>query len=305
LLDATTWEFGKEAAGVKSKFSWFNTLNVSLMIFICFITIYPFINTLAFSLNDGMDANRGEIYFWPREFSFHSYFVIFQDNTVLLALLVTFSRTVAGIATIVFCTGIFSYGLSKKYLIGRRFYIFICVIGLIFNGGLIPTYLLYKDIGLLNTFAVYIIPNLINIWYMILMKTFFEQLPAELEEAAKMDGCGTWRMLFSIVFPLSMPIIATICIFIGVEQWNSWFDAYVFTYNEKLQPIQTYLFKIIALNQTPVQDAAASQLLERTRASGRTVGAAAVIITTVPIAFIYFLFQKHFTKGILIGALKG
>lgn len=287
------------------RFSWFNFINASLMLFICFITIYPFINTLAISFNDGMDANRGGIYFWPREFSLRSYDIIFEDNTILQALLVTVNRTVLGTVATVVCTAIFSYGLSKKLLLGRKFFLFVCVIGLMFNGGLIPTYILYKDLGLLDTFAVYIIPNLIHIWYMILMKTFFEQLPAELEEAAKMDGCGTWRMLGSIVFPLSMPIIATICIFVGVDQWNAWFDAYVFTYNEKLQPIQTYLFKIIALNQSPVQDAAASQLLERARATGRTIGAAAVIITTVPIALIYFMFQKHFTKGIMIGALKG
>jgi len=290
---------------MERKFNGFNAFNVSLMLIVCFITFYPFINTLAISLNDGMDANRGGIYFWPRQFSLQSYHVIFEDNTIVQALLVTVSRTVAGVMATVFCTAVFAYGLSKKLLMGRNFFLFVCVFGLIFNGGLIPTYILYKDLGLLDTFAVYVIPNLINIWYMILMKTFFEQLPAELEEAAKMDGCGTWRLLFTIVFPLSMPIIATICIFVGVDQWNSWFDAYVFTYNEKLQPLQTYLFKIIALNQAPVQDAAASQLLVRVRVTGRTIGAAAVIVTTVPIALIYFMFQKHFTKGIMIGALKG
>ncbi|ANE45534.1 ABC transporter permease [Paenibacillus swuensis] len=290
---------------MRTKFSLFNSLNITLMVMICVVTIYPFLNTLAISLNDGADANRGGIYLWPRLFSTQSYEVIFKDDKIIQALIVTVSRTALGILTTVFCTAIFAYGLSKKMLIGRKYYLLICVIGLIFNGGLIPTYLLYKDLHLLDTFAVYIIPGLINIWYMLLMKTFFEQIPAELEEAAKIDGCGTWRLLFTIIFPLSMPIIASICIFVGVDQWNSWFDAYVFTYNENLQPIQTYLFKIIALNQTPAQDAMASQMLERARTTGRTLSAAAVIVTTLPIMFIYFLFQKHFTKGVMVGALKG
>ena len=283
----------------------FHSCNLLFMLLVCGLTMYPFFNTLAISLNDGLDANRGGIYLWPRSFSLASYETVFSDQTIVRAYLITISRTVLGILITVLCTGILAYGLSKKNLIGRNVYLFICVVALIFNGGLIPTYLLYRDLGLINNFLVYILPGAVNVWYMILMKSFFEQLPVELEESAKMDGCGFLQTFFRITLPLSKPIIATICIFVGVDHWNNWFDAYVFVNNEKLQPIQTYLYKVIALAQTAAIDPVQQQMVDRLSASPTTIKAATVIITMIPIATIYFFFQKHFTKGIMLGAIKG
>ncbi len=182
----------------------------------------------------------------------------------------------------------------------------ICVVGMIFNPGLIPVYMLYRDVGLQNNFMVYILPYATNIWFMILMKTFFQQLPAELEESGSIDGAGTLSVFLRIIIPISMPIIATICIFNGVFHWNQWFDAYIFVSRRTdLHPIQTYLYKVIALSQATASSAAESQLLDRLRVNVTTIRAATVIITVLPIISIYAIFQKHFIKGVMVGSLKG
>ena len=284
----------------------FMVFNSLFMIFFCFITIYPFINTLAVSFNDGSDALRGGIYFLPRQLTTLNYATVFKDNEILRAYGVTISRTIIGVVTTLTVTGLLAYGLSKKHLVGRKVYVFICLVAMIFSAGLIPTYMLYKDVKLLNSFLVYILPHAVNIFNMILMKNFFEQLPMEIEESAMIDGAGTFRILLSVVLPVSMPIVATICIFTGVFQWNEWFDAYMFVPRRmEIHPVQTYLYKVIALSMSATQDAAEAQLLERLKTNVITIRAATVIITTIPIVFIYSLFQKHFVKGVMVGAVKG
>jgi len=283
----------------------FNFFNIMLMLFVCFITIYPFINTCAISFNEGPDALKGGIYFFPRKFTLKNYKEIFADETIIRAYAITISRTVIGVIVSVLITGMFAYGLSKPNIVFKKFYLMVCVIGMIFNAGLIPTYMLYKDVGLLNSYAVYILPYAVSIWNMIIMKTFFENLPAELEQSAMVDGASTFQVFFMITIPISMQIIATMCIFNGVAQWNSWFDAYMFnTRRPELQPVQTYLYKVIALSQAQTNSAAEAELLERRKVNVVTIRAATVMVTVVPITFIYAIFQKHFTQGIMIGSLK-
>ena len=284
----------------------FFIFNGILMVFICFITIYPFINTMALSFSEGAEAMRGRVYFFPRVATWQNYKTVFNDNEILRGYAVTVTRTTLGILTTLFCTGCLAYGLSKKYLVGRKFYILICVVSMIFHAGLIPTYMLYKDMGLLNNFLVYILPGAVSTFNMILMKNYFEHMPEELEESAMIDGASTMRVVFSIVLPLAMPIIATISIFTGVGQWNSWFDAYMFVPKKtEIHPLQTYLYRVISLSQIATQDPQEMQLLERMRVNVTTVRSATVMITTIPIIFIYALFQKHFIKGAMVGALKG
>lgn len=276
------------------------------MVLFCFCTLYPFINTLAISFNEGPDTLKGGIYFVPRTFTFQNYEEIFSDSSILSAYTITILRTVIGTVFTLMFTGLLAYGLSKKYLRGRKFYMVLCTFAMIFNAGLIPTYMLYRDAKLINNFWVYILPAAVNIWDMILMKNFFQQLPEEVEESAEIDGAGTMRIFFSIVIPISMPIIATIAIFSAVGQWNSWYDAYIFcTTRTDLHPIQTYLYKVIALSQATSSNAAESQLLARLKTNVTTIRAATVVITILPIIFIYCLFQKHFIKGVMVGSLKG
>jgi putative aldouronate transport system permease protein len=284
----------------------FIVCNATIMILMCILTIYPFVNTLALSFNDGLDANRGGIYLWPRLFSLKNYERVFQDAEIIRGYMVTITRTAVGTVVTLLCTGVLSYALSKKYLIGRKLYVGVCVFCMIFNVGLIPTYMLYRDVGLLNNFLVYILPGAVNTWYMILMKTFFEQIPPDLEESAMLDGASAMRIFLQIVIPISMPIVATVCIFSAVNQWNAWFDAYMFvTKNMDIHPLQTYLYRVVALSQQQGENAADAQLLERMRVNVMTIRATTVMITTIPIVFIYAIFQKHFIKGVMIGALKG
>lgn len=284
----------------------FKTLNIIFMICVCFLTIYPFINTLAISFNEGPDSMKGGIYFFPRLFTLKNYAQVLADETILRAYVVTIARTVIGVAVSIIVTGMMAYGLSKPDLLFRKTYMQLCVIGMIFSAGLIPTYMLYRDVGLLNNFAVYILPSAVSIWNMILMKTFFERLPPELEQSAMIDGASTLQIFFRITIPISMPIIATICIFNGVWQWNSWFDAYMFMSRKpEMHPIQTYLYKVIALSQATSSNAANAQLLERLKVNVTTIRAATVIITVLPIVSIYSMFQKHFIHGIMVGSLKG
>lgn len=283
----------------------FDVFNTIFMIYVCFITIYPFINTLAISFNEGPDAMTGGIYFYPRAFTLKNYAEVFADSTIIRAYAITITRTVIGVIVSLLVTGMMAYGLSKPNIVFKKAYMLICVIGMIFNAGLIPTYMLYRDTGLLNNFAVYILPSAVSIWNMILMKTFFESLPEELEQSAMIDGASTFQVFFKISIPISMPIIATICIFNGVYQWNAWFDAYMFmTRNPDLHPVQTYLYKVIALSQATSTNAADAELLERRKVNVTTIRAATVIITVLPVTFIYSIFQKHFIQGIMVGSLK-
>ena len=284
----------------------FGVFNAVLMIVICLFTLYPFINTLALSFNDGMDANRGGIYLWPRVWTLRNYENTFKDATIINGYMVTIIRTVLGTITTLFCTGLLGYGLSKKYLLGRKLYLSLCIFCMIFNAGLIPTYMLYRDIRLLNNFLVYILPSAVNIWYMILMKTFFEQIPIDLEESAMLDGASALMIFFKIIIPISMPIIATISIFSAVAQWNAWFDAFIFMSRRlDLHPVQTYLYRVVTLSQMQAQTPGDVLLLERARLNVITIRATTVMVTTIPIVFIYAIFQKHFIKGVMIGALKG
>lgn len=271
----------------------------------CFITIYPFLNCVAYSFSNGLKAQAGGIYLWPKEFTVYSYQLVFEDQEIINGYIITILRTVIGVITGVAMTGLFAYALSKPELMGRTWMLMLCTISMIFNAGLIPTYMLYRDLHLLNNFLVYILPALINVWNMILMKTYFQGLPKELEEAAKIDGCSTLQTFVKIVIPISMPIVATICIFVGVAQWNSWFDAFMYVNDNRLQPVQTYLYRIIAQMQAKQDDPYQSQQVERNRKSVLTVRSATVVITTLPIVLIYSIFQKHFIKGVMIGAIKG
>jgi putative aldouronate transport system permease protein len=284
----------------------FGLCNILIMAVMCIATIYPLINTVALSFNDGMDANRGGIYLFPRMFTTKNYQEVFRDPTIIRGYLITISRTVIGTFVTLVFTGILAYGLSKKYLLGRKFYLNICIFCMIFNAGLIPTYMLYRDVQLLNNYLVYILPGAVNVWYMILMKTFFEQIPVDLEESAVLDGASALRVLTQIILPVSMPIIATICIFSAVYQWNAWYDAYMFvTKKMEIHPVQTYLYRVVALSQRQVETPGDVALLDRLKVTAITLRAATVVITTIPILFIYAVFQKQFIKGVMIGALKG
>jgi len=175
------------------------------LILLSFTCIYPFWNGLVVSFNEGLDTAKGGVTFWPRAFTTANYEVVFGDKMLLNAFFVSVGRTVVGTFSAVFMTALLAYGLTKPYLIGRKFYMVFFIFTMYFGGGLVPTFLLVKSLGLMNNFLVFIIPSLISVWNMIVFRTFFKSLPAGLEESAQIDGCGNWGTFFRIVLPLSGP----------------------------------------------------------------------------------------------------
>jgi putative aldouronate transport system permease protein len=272
-------------------------------------TLFPFINTLAVSLNKAYDTSLGGVYLYPRVFTLENYLIILQHPDLKQGFIITIARTILGAGAALICTAMFAYGLSKPNLKGKKVYMGLSIFTMYFGGGLIPYYLLLRQINLIDNFLVYVIPNLIGIFNMIIMRTYFKSLPEALEESAKMDGAGTFTVFFKIVIPLSAPILATIALFNGVFQWNSWFDANLFINNPDLKPLQMVLVKII--NSTRIDTAlaeagaGAQSLAAQKVVNIRSVTASTIMITIIPIIMIYPFLQRFFVKGIMIGAVKG
>ncbi|MGP0584029.1 carbohydrate ABC transporter permease [Paenibacillus timonensis] len=272
-------------------------------------TLYPFLNAIAISLNEGLDTAKGGVTLWPRAFTMENYEVVFQDERLMSGFVISVLRTVVGTVSAILATAIFSYGMTKRELMGRKFYMLMCIFTMYFSGGLIPSFLLIRNLGMFNSFWVYIIPSLIGVWNMIIFRTFFQGLPQGLEESAKIDGCGNWGTLFRIVLPLSGPVIATLSLFTAVGHWNEWFVASIYISKEELLPIQTILKQILASNivseQTANLDAAAqAHMAQAKTVTSKSLSMATMMVATLPIVLVYPFVQKYFVKGVLVGSLK-
>jgi putative aldouronate transport system permease protein len=278
--------------------------NVLVMLFICFITIYPIWYVLVNSFNEGADALRGGIYWYPRVFSLDNYSAVFQNGGLMKAMGVTVAKTVLGTLLHVLFTAMVAYAVSRKELIGRTLYMYIGTITLFFGGGLIPYYLLIRDLHLLDTFMVYIIPAMFSFFDLIIFLAFFREIPEGMEEAAKIDGANDLKIFYRIVLPVSMPVLATIAMFHGVYQWNDYFTAVIFTTNNDLQPIQTFLYRIVALSGSNQIAAALPDNIVR-KVTSQSVKLATMVVTTMPIVIVYPFLQKYFVKGFMIGSIKG
>lgn len=285
------------------------TVIYTFLTLLAFVTFYPFWNSLVISFNSGQDTMLGGLTFWPREFTLANYELVFKDKRLINAFIVSVLRTIVGTFLSVMATAILAYGLSKKELIGRKFFMIFCLITMFFSGGLIPTFLLVRSLGLMDSFWVMIIPTLISVWNMIIFRTFFQQLPAGLEESAKIDGCGYWSTFFRIVLPLSGPVIATLALFTAVFHWNDWFFPTIYISSENLIPIQTLLQKVLKANtvsqaMSQVDAGAAAHMSKLNTVTGKSLSMAIMMVATLPIVMVYPFVQKYFVKGVLIGSLK-
>jgi putative aldouronate transport system permease protein len=280
----------------------FDYLNIVFMIVLAFLTLYPFYNILITSINDPTDAARGGITFWPRVLSFTNYRMLFQDDNMIHAFIVTIARTLIGTATALLFTGAFAYGVSKPELIGRKFILMLAIVTMYFNGGIIPYYLLIaKYLHLKGHFLVYVIPHLFNVFNAIIMLTFFRSLPKEMEESAKMDGANDLVIFFRLILPVSKPVLATIALYNAVLHWNSWYDAMLFG-GDLLVTLQQILMQIISSNSN-VSVTASNLGLGNVNA--QTLKLATMVVTTLPIALSYPFVQRYFVQGIMIGSVKG
>lgn len=268
------------------------------------LILLPFIHLIALSFNDGMDALKGSIGLWPRKPTLENYKIILQEQSLLRATFTTVARMVVGTASSLVLTGLVAYCLTRKNLMGRRFYLIVFLLPMYIGAGLIPTFLTYKALGLTNSFAVYIVPNFVWAYNIIVIRTFFETLPKALEESAILDGATDYQIFFRIYVPLSMPVIVTIGLFNAVWQWNSWFDTVMYIRGNNLDTLSSLLAHMLMEQQTNfIND---MKLAKRAVSlTPEVLKAAMTIVTIIPIMLVYPFLQKYFVKGVMIGAVKG
>lgn len=278
------------------------------LLLLSFTALYPFWNTLVVSLNEGLDTAKGGITFWPRIFTWGNYEIVLSDKKMLNAFFISVSRTVIGTITAILMTSLLAYGLTKSYLMGRKFYMLFFIFTMYFGGGLIPSFLLIKSLGLMNNFLVFIIPGLISVWNMIIFRTFFKSLPVGLEESAQIDGCSNWGVFMRIVLPLSGPVIATLGLFTAIAHWNDWFIPSIYINNHDLYPIQTVLRRILNANviteQLGALDGITLERMEKRSVTSKSIISATIMVVSLPIIAVYPFVQKYFVKGVMIGSLK-
>lgn len=281
----------------------FDTINVMFMLGLMFITLYPLYYIFIVSISDGHIVMRGDISFWPRGMNLDTYRLLLHDSAIIRAYGNTILYTVVGTMINLGCTILCAYPLSKRDFYGRGFFTLMIVFTMFFSGGLIPSYLLVKQLHLINTMWALILPGAISAWNMIVMRTFFQGIPNELFESARIDGAHEFWVLFRIVLPLSLPIIVTISMFYAVGHWNSFFSALIYLDEKAKYPVQILLRNIVVMGQMSEQ----SQELSGPYAAvtSTNIKYAVIMIVVAPIVAVYPFIQKYFIKGVMIGSLKG
>ena len=277
------------------------------MIFVIIITLYPFMNILAKSLNDPVDTVKGGIHILPRAFTTQNYVSLFEGGSNLpAAFRMSVLRTVLGTITGVLCCAMFAFPLSRGDFMFRRSFTVILVVTMYIGGGLIPDFLLIRKLGLINNFWVYIIPWMINAFNVIIIRAYIDTIPQSLQESARIDGANDIGIFFKIIFPLCKPVLATIALFIAVGQWNSWFDTYLYARGSNaLSTLQFELMKVLdSAAAMGSQVDLYSEGLRSARRNPEALKMAITIIATVPIIIVYPFLQKYFVSGITLGAVK-
>ena len=291
----------------------FDVIIYLTLAFVVLITVYPFWNTLALSFNDGLDSLKGGIKLIPRKFTLRNYTNLFETDYIFKAGLISVSRTILQTVLNVFCTSLLAYSLSRKEFVLKKSLTAIIVISMYVNAGLIPGYRLTKKLGLLNNYLVYIIPNLIDAFNFILVRTYINGLPDSFVESARIDGANEFRIFMQIIMPLIIPSIAMTCLFVAVNAWNSWFDTYLYTSGKKnLHSLQYVLMSFLQASQQQSNSASNANALAVAAASGASaaqvtpvaIRASITIVATVPILIVYPFVQKYFVTGMTIGGVK-
>jgi putative aldouronate transport system permease protein len=279
-------------------------LNGFFMILFVIITLYPVWNTLVVSLNNGTDSLRGGLYLWPRMWTLKNFNTVLHKKNLLVGAYVTVARTIIGTITALGANAILAYIVSRKRFLFKKQLSLFWVITMYVNGGLIPTFLLFKGLGLTNSFLVYIIPGMISAFYMLVIRTFMVGIPDSFEESAQLDGAGDVIIFTKIISPLCKPVYATVALFCAVGHWNSWFDAMLYNrMNSNLTTLQYELMKLLSsvTNQSTSVESMKNAVGTVTPTSVR---AAATILTMLPIVCLYPFLQRYFVTGLTIGGVK-
>ncbi|MCT1402974.1 carbohydrate ABC transporter permease [Paenibacillus sp. p3-SID867] len=267
---------------------------------LCIIMVYPFLHVLSISLSTPAEALRPGIHLYPKEISLFAWERVLSTDSIWRAFGITVFRTVVGTLLSLVFMSMAAYPLSRKYLPHRGFYTMFIIITMFFSGGLIPTYLLIKSLGLINSVWVYIIPGLVSTFSMIILRNFFMGIPNELEDSAKIDGANDIRILVQIIVPLSAPVLATLALWTAVAHWNSWFDAMLYMQDNTKITLQLLLRRLVIANMgDPMMPVPTEE------EDPAMVKAAIIMFTALPILAVYPFLQRFFVKGVMVGSLKG
>ena len=282
----------------------FVTLNTLFMIMFVIITLYPVLNTLAISLNDGTDALRGGIYLLPRKFTWKNYNTVLQKDNLIMGAYITVARTVIGTALALFANAILAFIVSRKRFMFKKQLSLFWVITIYVNGGMIPTFLLFKTLHLTNSFWVYVIPGMFSAFNMLVIRTYMNGISDSLEESAQLDGAGYTTIFLKIISPLCKPVFATVALFVAVGQWNSWFDAML--YNRMSANLTTLQYELMKLLSSVTNQGNSVEAMKNAAGSvtPTSVRAAATILTMLPIICLYPFLQRYFVTGLTIGGVK-
>ncbi len=279
-------------------------INTALLIIFSLLCLLPIIHVLAISLSSSTAASAGEVSFWPVEFNLISYSFVLKKTEFWRSLIVTFKRVILGVTVNMILTIITAYPLSKdkKDFRARMVYVWIFVFTMLFSGGLIPTYMVVRSLGLLDKIWALILPGALPVFNVVLLLNFFRSLPREIEESALIDGASHWKILWLIYVPISLPAIATLIVFSIVGHWNSWFDGMIYMNNASKYPLQTYLQTLVVQPSSQIMTKATAEMLRHI--SERTVKSAQIFIGAIPVLMVYPFLQKYFMTGIVLGSVK-
>ena len=285
----------------------FLVCNATFLIIFALVCLVPFFNLLAISLSDAAAVDAGNVGIIPVDFNITAYKFLVQKQEFWTAFGISVRRVVLGTILSLVINILAAYPLSrpKKYFKGRKFYVIVLVVTMFFNGGIVPTYIIISKLGIMNTMLALILPTALNAWNIVLLISFFREVPNELIEAAEMDGAGQYQILFKVVLPISLPALATVTLFTAVAHWNNWFDGYMYM-NPSNYPLQTYIYNMInevnQLASNPNLSPEQQELLASL--PGKTLRSAQIFIAMLPIMVVYPFVQKYFIKGLTQGGVK-
>ena len=283
----------------------FEIINIAILLILCIIVIYPIYYMLIISLSDGYAVMRGEVDLLPVGINLTSYLAVLQNPDIPRSYLNTIIYTVVGTLIAVSMSALCAYPLSRKKFYGRNVFTFMIIVTMFFDAGMISNFMVVDNLHLLNTIWAIVLPGAINAWYMVIMRTFFQQLPEEIFESAYLDGANDLIIFTKIVLPLSVPTIATMILFYAVGYWNGWFSALIYLDDKVKYPVQWIMRTIVLSGETTSMASAASSMTGDLGAIATNIKYAVVFITMLPILCVYPFVQKHFVKGVMVGALKG
>ncbi|MFD1415961.1 carbohydrate ABC transporter permease [Oceanobacillus jeddahense] len=287
----------------------FDRLNFLFVLLITLIIIYPLIFVISASISDPHAVNTGKMWLWPVDVTFEGFQRVFQNDAIWTGYKNTILYTAIGVVIHLFVLLPASYALSRKELMGKKFWLWFILFTMLFNGGLIPTYLVVRNLQMLDTMWAIVIPGVVGAWSILVARTFFQQtIPDQLVEAAKIDGASDIYLFFKVVLPLSMPIIAVMALFHGVALWNQYFNALIYLRSEDKFPLQLILRQILILNEVSADSASSAAGSAQSFAdqikTASLVKYAVIIVSALPLLIVYPFLQRFFVKGVLIGSVK-